>query len=323
MDPPQRRTPDPAVVGARLSDLLARYRDEIVERATDWVIAQALDLRGQRPRHETQRLVDKVFQWNEALLLRQDAQPLHQFIDFVTAYRAASEFRVSTLLKGFLSFRIALAEILKREEADGWLAFELISCVDQAYFTAIFLMSDEYVRKLNAIIVERRGQLEAELEQATAQRMSELKEKMDIIFDQQAQLSRVSLPVLRVWEGVLVLPLIGELHRARGQEMAERLLAQVVAERATTIIIDITGLGSVDAVATLALVKTLQAVRLVGARGMIVGVSAAAAKALVAVGADLQQIRTFATLADGLRAALGESMSMSGLPTPSHPARVA
>ena len=236
-----------------LAPLLQQYRAQIVERATDWVVAAAVDLQGKRPRAETQRLVERVVAWNEALLLHGDEAPLLAFIEFVTTFRAESEFRVSTLLKGFASFRMAMGMLLAEQSVEPLRAVRLLQRIDEAYLTAIFAMTDEYVRKLNHTIVQRRAELERELAALTALRSRELDERAALIAMQHEVLQQVSLPVVRVFAGVLVLPLIGLMYDERATQMLERLLAEVAKEQAQVVIVDITGMIEVEETALLSL----------------------------------------------------------------------
>lgn len=287
-----------------LADYLREHRSSVIETATSWVVAQALDLRGNRPREETRKLVEGVVRWNEALILRSDGVPLAEFIGFVTAYRAASEFHISTLLRGFCSFRAAIAELLAPPQVDAELAFRALRLVDDAYLTAIFQMGDEYVGKLNRTILERRQQLEDDLARVAAEHQREHQLAMDVIHRQQDLLHKVSLPVITVFQGVLVVPLIGELSTERAEDLIRRLLEAIVANRAHVAILDLTGLPSVSELAARALMKAAMAIGLIGAKVMLVGISAAIAAALAQQCADDALPASFATLADGLRVAL-------------------
>ncbi len=289
-----------------LAALLERHRSAITDAATDWVIAQAIDLRGQRPREETHRLVSRVVAWNEALILQDDDRPLTEFIQLVTALRASSEFRVSTLLRGFVSFRQALPKWLGPPDIDSPTAVAVLQLVDDAYFTAIFRMTDEYVHKLNHTIVERRQALEAELAQLTTQRIEELDHARRIIEQQEETLNRISLPILDVWDGVLVLPLMGELTASRTSALIERMLTAVIEKRARIAIIDVTALPTVGEQTAALLQRTMQAIQLIGARGMIVGISPVVAGDVTKLQVDLSSVRTYRTLADGLLAAQQE-----------------
>lgn len=288
-----------------LAPLLLQHRAHIVERATDWVVAAAVDLQGKRPRAETQRLVERVVAWNEALLLHGDDAPLLAFIEFVTTFRAESEFRVSTLLKGFASFRMAMGMLLTEQSVEPLRAVRLLQRIDEAYLTAIFAMTDEYVRKLNHTIVQRRAELERELAALTALRSRELDERAALIAMQHEVLQQVSLPVVRVFAGVLVLPLIGLMYDERATQMLERLLAEVAKEHAQVVIVDITGMIEVEETALLSLQRAMTAVGLLGAKGMIVGITSEMAIRLVKMPQfKAKALRTYASLDEGLRVAL-------------------
>lgn len=287
-----------------LAVFLQDHHREVIERATDWVIAQARDLQGQRPREETRRLVEGVVRWNEALILRADSVPLAEFIGFVTAYRASSEFHISTLLRGFCSFRAAMAELLSPPNVEPQLAFSCLRVVDDAYLTAIFQMGDEYVDKLNRTITDRRAQLEADLQRVAAEREREFQEAMTVIQKQRSLLHEVSLPVISVFQGVLVMPLIGELSAERADELIHRLLTSIVEHRAKVAILDLTGLPQIDEMAAETLLKTSRAIRLIGSSVMLVGLSPALAIELSRRSQHTALPPCHATLAEGLRMAL-------------------
>src|SRR5579871_2895768 len=120
MDDSTRRT---------FADLLGRYRTEIVDAATDWLMAEAVDLRTGRPREETRRIVVRAVEAQEIAILTGDEAPLHAFIEFVTSLRAESEFHVSTLLQGMLSFRLAFGPVILREVKDGAAALAILAAV--------------------------------------------------------------------------------------------------------------------------------------------------------------------------------------------------
>ncbi|HND09826.1 MAG TPA: STAS domain-containing protein [Pseudomonadota bacterium] len=287
-----------------LGDYLRERREVVIDKATDWVVGQALDLRGKRPREETRKLVEGVVRWNEALILKSDGVPLAEFIGFVTAYRAASEFQISTLLRGFCSFRAAMAELLAPPQVEASLAFDSLRVIDDAYLTAIFQMGDEYVAKLNRTILDRRQQLEEDLARVAAQHQREYQEAMAMIHRQQDLLHKVSLPVITVFQGVLVVPLIGELSSERADELIHRLLDAIVANRARVAILDLTGLPEVSEQAALSMVKAARAIRLIGAKVMLVGISASTAATLSQHSFEDALPPSFASLADGLRVAL-------------------
>lgn len=287
-----------------LASLLTQYGDAITDAATDWVVAQAVDLRGKRPRDETYQLVARVVAFNRALILESDDRPLAAFIQHVTALRASSEFRPSTLLRGFVSFRMGILQWLAPPALTPEASIAVLKLVDDAYFTAIFRMTDEYVGKLHHTVLERRQQLEQEVAELAAQRQFEHDSAMRIIRAQEDSLNQISLPILRVWDGVLVMPLIGELSAARASALGQRMLTAIVEQRARLAILDITALQSLDEQTAALLTRTMQAIELLGSRGMIVGMSAESAARLAHV--ELGRTQTYSTLADGLLAAQRE-----------------
>lgn len=287
-----------------LADLLRRRRAEIVEQATDWVTDRAVDLRGRRPREETRALVERVVAGHEAALLAGDPRPLGELVEFVTSFRAAREFHVSTMLRGFGSFRSALELHLREEGGDGWAAFEVLAAVDDVYHAAACQVADTYMLKLTETVQRRRRELEDELGALADAKERELTEKIRTIEEQRRALAALSSPVIRVWEGVLVAPLVGELGAARAGEVLDRVLGAIEVSGARAVLVDITGLTLVDASLAGRLVRILEAARLLGAEGILVGASAAVARALVESDADLGTSRIFGTLQDGLRAVI-------------------
>lgn len=286
------------------ADIVARRRDELVDRATDWVIAESADLKSRRPREETRKLVDRCVAGYEALLLRGDPAPLSAFTDFVTSLRASSEFRVSTLLRGFLSFRRALEAAMRDEPATPALAFDVLAAVDDVYFKASFKTADIYEEKLVDTIVKRKRELERELGEVTARKTRELDEKIAVIEEQRAMVAALSSPLIRVWRDILVLPLIGAWGRDRAAEIVERTLSTIQTTRARVLLVDITGLSEVNEDVVRHLHELARATSLIGSSCFLVGVRPSAARALVEIGGDLRGVRAFATLYDGLRAAL-------------------
>lgn len=116
---------------------------------------------------------------------------------------------------------------------------------------------------------------------------------------------RLSTPVIQVWDDVLVMPLVGVLDSGRAQQMMEQLLERVVALQARTVILDITGVPTVDTAVAQHLLRTTKASRLVGATTTVVGISPQVAQTLVRLGVALDDIDTFIDLRSGLEHALG------------------
>lgn len=125
-----------------------------------------------------------------------------------------------------------------------------------------------------------------------------------IIQRQQEEMLELSTPVVKLWEGVLALPMIGTLDSARTQIVMESLLNRIVETGSQIAILDITGVPTVDTLVAQHLLKTVTALRLMGAECIISGVRPQIAQTIVHLGVDLQGVTTKATLADALSLAL-------------------
>jgi len=113
--------------------------------------------------------------------------------------------------------------------------------------------------------------------------------------------------VVKLWEGILALPIIGTLDSARTQVVMESLLQTVVATNSKFAIIDITGVPTVDTLVAQHLLKTITAARLMGAECIISGVRPQIAQTIVHLGIDLSQVITKAKLSDAFALALQRS----------------
>jgi PAS domain S-box-containing protein len=112
------------------------------------------------------------------------------------------------------------------------------------------------------------------------------------------------VPVVQIWEGVLLVPLIGTLDSQRTQQLMERLLQRVAEAGSSVALLDITGVPTVDTQTAQHLIETISAVRLMGAEVVLTGVRPSIAQALVHLGIDLSSVTTRSSLASGLRMAL-------------------
>jgi rsbT co-antagonist protein RsbR len=133
------------------------------------------------------------------------------------------------------------------------------------------------------------------------------KTREDVISRQQAELLELSTPVVRLWENVLALPLIGTLDSARTQTVMQNLLEAIVQTRSDFAIIDITGVPLVDTLVAQHLLKTVAAARLMGADCLISGIRPQIAQTIIHLGVDLTNVTTKATLADAFAVALRRS----------------
>jgi rsbT co-antagonist protein RsbR len=130
------------------------------------------------------------------------------------------------------------------------------------------------------------------------------KGREEVISRQQQELMELSTPVVKLWENILALPLIGTLDSERTQVVMENLLQQIVETGAMIAIIDITGVPTVDTLVAQHLMKTIAAARLMGADCIISGIRPQIAQTIVHLGVNLQDVTTKATLADAFVVAL-------------------
>jgi rsbT co-antagonist protein RsbR len=130
------------------------------------------------------------------------------------------------------------------------------------------------------------------------------KNREQVILHQQQDMLELSTPVVKLWDGILALPMIGTLDSARTQVVMETLLQRIVETGAEVAILDITGVPTVDTLTAQHLIKTVTAARLMGAECIISGIRPQIAQTIVHLGVDLGDVVTKATLADAFSTAL-------------------
>jgi len=127
-----------------------------------------------------------------------------------------------------------------------------------------------------------------------------LKSREDIIKRQQAEMLELSTPVVKLWDGVLAVPLVGTLDSARTQIVMEGILQSIVDTGSSMAIVDITGVPIVDTLVAQHLLNTVFAAKLMGAQCIISGIRPQIAQAMVHLGVEFGSVVTKATLADAL-----------------------
>ena len=136
---------------------------------------------------------------------------------------------------------------------------------------------------------------------------SYVRAREELISDQAEQLLELSTPVVKLWEGVVAVPLVGTLDSARAQVVMERLLQTLVDTGSPYAIIDITGVPAVDTQVAQHILKTVVAARLMGADCIISGIRPQIAQTIVALGIEFGDIATKSSLADALRHVLRQT----------------
>ncbi len=206
-------------------------------------------------------------------------QPVREFLDSLSRGRAVQGFSAQETATFVLSLKKPLFKRVQTAHAD-----------DAAAAMANTWTVSELVDKLGLHTIK------------TFQKSRE-----DIIARQQEELLELSTPVVKLWDGVIALPMIGTLDSARTQVVMESLLQRIVETGAEVAIIDITGVPTVDTLVAQHLLKTVTAIRLMGADCIISGIRPQIAQTIVHLGIDLQGVTTKANLADALALALKRS----------------
>jgi rsbT co-antagonist protein RsbR len=204
---------------------------------------------------------------------------------------------------GWESLRSALETLSRTRAAQGATAADtslFVLAFKKPLFTGLHAVLGDPRQVLDMVwplstLVDRMAQFTM----ATYQRSRE-----DVIARQQEELLELSTPVVKLWDGVLAVPMIGTLDSSRTQLVMESLLQRIVDTGSEIAIIDITGVPTVDTLVAQHLLKTVTAIRLMGAECIISGVRPQIAQTIVHLGIDLQGITTKASLADALSLAM-------------------
>lgn len=143
----------------------------------------------------------------------------------------------------------------------------------------------------------------------------ELQQKLATIERQRSAIQELSAPIIDVWDRVLTIPLTGLLDSVRAQELTERLLARIGEASVAWVILDLTGIESVDTSIASHLIKLAGAVRLMGAECLLTGIGPSVAQTFVSLGVELEGLRPMANLREGLKYCLAQQAG-PGRPAP-------
>jgi rsbT co-antagonist protein RsbR len=268
----------------RITALLAARRDEILnlwikerleaDEFRDELISKK-DLR-QQSRQVLDMLVQAVQDSGGADFDHQAFDDLRLYLNEISHMRAVKGYTPMENATYILSLRNVVGPLVA-EELEG----DLDALVrEMNYFTRL-------LDKMGLVMVE-----------------NFIRSREEIIRQQRADMLELSTPVIKVWDKILTLPIIGTLDSRRAQMMMEALLQKVVETGSTIAILDITGVRTMDTLVANHLIKTVTAARLMGARCILTGVSPAIAQTMVQLGIDLTQITTRAQMSDGIKLAL-------------------
>jgi rsbT co-antagonist protein RsbR len=259
----------------RFADLLERNQEALVAAWTEQV---SRTLRGRLSHAELQRQTSELHKgFQQALyggaqsLTEESATELRAQLSELSASRARQGFTATETAVSVFGLKDALLSVL--DEGDGDAATLRDYVAFGAFIDAAGLFTfDSYVHA-----------------------------REELIADQAEQLLELSTPVVKLWEGVVAVPLVGTLDSARAQVVMERLLQTLVDTGSPYAIIDITGVPAVDTQVAQHVLKTVVAARLMGADCIISGIRPQIAQTIVALGIEFGDIATKASLADALR----------------------
>ncbi|MDD5578546.1 MAG: STAS domain-containing protein [Methylobacter sp.] len=276
-------------INKKISEILTQHKNEIFE---DWLSGQLasvslrLDLVSETElRRQSQEFLNLFVTASLSSNLQDINTPewdgVREYLTSITYSRARQGFSPTEIATFVLSLKHPLFSHLR--ELSGVNSNDLIDMI----WTATFLID-----KLALLSIEnyQRG-------------------REEIIKRQQQELLELSTPVVKAWDGVLILPLIGTLDSARTQIVMESLLQSILDTGSAIAIIDITGVISVDTLVAQHLLKTMAAAKLMGAQCIISGIRPQIAQTMVHLGVGFGEVATKASLAD----ALAESFKRLGL----------
>jgi rsbT co-antagonist protein RsbR len=266
----------------RFSELLERHAEQLADAWTDEV---ATSLRGRLSLAELRRQIEELQRAFRAALAGGapdlDADPaaeLRALLSDLSGSRARQGFTATETAVSVYALKDALLAVLDRDGgADAATLRDYITFSGFVDHAALFTF-DSYVRV-----------------------------REELIADQAEQLLELATPVVKLWEGVVAVPLVGTLDSARAQVVMERLLQTLVDTGSPYAIIDITGVPAVDTQVAQHILKTVVAARLMGADCIISGIRPQIAQTIVALGIEFGDIATKASLADALRHVLRQT----------------
>jgi rsbT co-antagonist protein RsbR len=263
----------------RLSTILAERREAVLE---DWSAAVRDTLRGRLTRTELARQLEEMYSAVQSALdsgvtsiEARGAEDLLSVLADLSRVRARQGFTATETAVSVFALKDATFGALPDKDAQSLADYAVFSSFVDKLGLATFEM---YVNARDAIIAE-----------------------------QSAQLLELSTPVVKLWDGVVAVPLIGTLDSARSQVVMERLLQALVDTGSPFAILDITGVPAVDTQVAQHILKTVVAAQLMGARCVISGIRPQIAQTIVSLGIEFGEIVTKSNLADALKYVLHEN----------------
>jgi len=271
-------------ISQRVVELLSTRRDEILNI---WI----------KERLESEDFREELISKKE---LRQQSQQIVEMLAGALQEAGDADFSHAA----FDELRAFLNEISRQRAVKGYTPSENATYILSLRNVVLTLLAEDFdgdtvrlVREMDQFtrLLDKMGLVMVE---------NFIRSREEIIRQQRADMMELSTPVIKVWDKILTLPIIGTLDSRRAQMMTEALLQRIVETGSIIAILDITGVRTMDTLVANHLIKTVTAARLMGARCILTGVSPAIAQTMVQLGIDLTQITTRAQMSDGIKLAL-------------------
>jgi rsbT co-antagonist protein RsbR len=272
-------------MNADITKLLQKKKKQILE---DWMNRQLSDaglredlMSNEELREQSEELINVLLRVlndkNISDVASSDFEPVQEILGGISISRARQGFSPRETGIYFFSLKDALLQALQTELKD-----------DPGALVEGSLKINKLMDSLGIITFE-----------------TYIKGREEVILRQTDEITEISTPVIRVWDGILALPIIGTLDSARTQVVMENLLQEIVASGSTIAILDISGVPAVDSLVAQHLIKTVAATRLMGAECIISGIRPEIAQTVVHLGIDLSSIVTKSSLSSALKYAFG------------------
>ncbi|MEM8535639.1 MAG: STAS domain-containing protein [Chloroflexota bacterium] len=262
---------------SRLIELLTTHKEQIADMLIKTPSGD--QAAGQTPEEKRTSLlaaVDSIIG-----MLQQDADLLEQTLEEL-ARSQLEEVDSGEILVALDAERSVISQVIKNNNPESVDALETLEVLDKLH--------EQRLRTMLSLAYQH---MVEQFQKAAGDRMV-----------LRAAVQELSTPIIPVYSGVLVLPLIGQIDSRRAQSVTESLLESIAEEQAELVIIDITGIVTIDTSVANHLMKTARAASLLGSQVILVGISAEVAQTLIFLGVDLENIVTLGDLQSGIEYAL-------------------
>lgn len=269
----------------RISALWREQSDTYSEHFTDEISVRAGASYAALPRAQLLEATKQLVAAWQTAFDTNDSAPIRAFAQQIGRRRSASHFPVDDIMRVVDITREIIWDMLTQiYTSDDW-NIEIVAQIE------------DWLHEMRKGIVRSYGETFQEAEDSLAEREQAIAVQSQII-------QELSTPIVPIYEGVLVVPLVGALDSRRATQVMESVLEQIVAQQADIIILDITGVPVVDTGVANHILQTMRAITLLGAQSVLVGIGSEIAQTLVQLGVDLSSITIRSNLSEGISYAL-------------------